>query len=262
MHSPHAPPSLYSPSTVQSVSVADEHGHQVVLLDVPHPRVVAAQIEIESKVCKRFTILKIQALKPLALSIRVLILSTCTALPRTGAPARGSSAPPSAAPSSSLPPPPRGLHSFRFQLNLSSSVHCVTQLINPECVLELLKLSSNLNECKPLPPPRFPASQSRVRPGMWGPPPLPPPQQQPPTRGSCTAARAYWGSGTAPPPPPLPSSPPRRTRAVCLRSSRARPWPSPPRMAPMTAARASPGPGFPASQLPGVPAFPHASARR
>ena len=43
----------------------------------------------------------------------------------------------------------RGLHSFRFQLNLSCSVHSVTQL-NPECVLELLKLISNVNECKPL----------------------------------------------------------------------------------------------------------------
>jgi hypothetical protein len=42
----------------------------------------------------------------------------------------------------------RGLHVFRFQLN-SSSVHRVT-LINPDCVLELLKLSSNGNECKPL----------------------------------------------------------------------------------------------------------------
>jgi hypothetical protein len=29
------------------------------------------------------------------------------------------------------PPPARGLHSFRFQLNFSSSVHRVTQL-NPE----------------------------------------------------------------------------------------------------------------------------------
>jgi hypothetical protein len=43
----------------------------------------------------------------------------------------------------------RGLHSFRFQLNLSSSVHRVTQLY-PECVLNLLMLSSNVNECKPL----------------------------------------------------------------------------------------------------------------
>jgi len=43
----------------------------------------------------------------------------------------------------------RGLHSFRFQLNLSSAVHRVTQL-NPECVPELLKLSPNVNECKPL----------------------------------------------------------------------------------------------------------------
>jgi len=43
----------------------------------------------------------------------------------------------------------RGLHSFRLQLNLSSSVHRVTQL-NHECVLELLNLSSNVNECKPL----------------------------------------------------------------------------------------------------------------
>ena len=33
----------------------------------------------------------------------------------------------------------RGLHSFRFHLNLSSSVHRVTQL-NDEYVLELLKL--------------------------------------------------------------------------------------------------------------------------
>ena len=49
-------------------------------------------------------------------------------------------------------PPPglRGLHSFRFQLNLSSSVHRVTQL-SPTCVLELLKLSANVNEYKPLP---------------------------------------------------------------------------------------------------------------
>ena len=44
----------------------------------------------------------------------------------------------------------RGLHSFQYQLNLRSSVHRVTQL-NPECVLELLKLSSNVNEWKPLP---------------------------------------------------------------------------------------------------------------
>jgi len=44
----------------------------------------------------------------------------------------------------------KGVHSFRFQLNLSSSVHRGTQL-NPECVLELLKLSSNVNECQPLP---------------------------------------------------------------------------------------------------------------
>ena len=43
----------------------------------------------------------------------------------------------------------RGLHSFRYQLNFSSALHRVTQL-NPECVLELLKLSSNVNECKPL----------------------------------------------------------------------------------------------------------------
>jgi len=43
----------------------------------------------------------------------------------------------------------RGLHWFRFQLNLSSSVHHVAQL-NPECVLELLKLSSDVNDCKPL----------------------------------------------------------------------------------------------------------------
>jgi hypothetical protein len=47
-------------------------------------------------------------------------------------------------------PANRGLHSLRFQLNLSSSVFRVTQL-NPECILELLKLSSNVNECKPLP---------------------------------------------------------------------------------------------------------------
>ena len=39
-------------------------------------------------------------------------------------------------------PQGRGLHSYRFQLNLSSSVHRVTQL---NCVLELLKLSSIVN---------------------------------------------------------------------------------------------------------------------
>jgi len=43
----------------------------------------------------------------------------------------------------------RGLHSFRSQLNLSSSVHCVTYL-NAESVLDLLRLSSNVNECEPL----------------------------------------------------------------------------------------------------------------
>ena len=43
----------------------------------------------------------------------------------------------------------RGLHSFPFQLNLSYSVHRITNLTH-ECVLELLKLSSNVNECKPL----------------------------------------------------------------------------------------------------------------
>jgi hypothetical protein len=41
----------------------------------------------------------------------------------------------------------RGLHSFRFQLKLSSSVHRVTQL-NPECVLELLTSSAKVNEGK------------------------------------------------------------------------------------------------------------------
>jgi hypothetical protein len=43
----------------------------------------------------------------------------------------------------------RGIHSFPFQLNLSSSVHRVTHPPH-DCVLELLKLSSNMNECKPL----------------------------------------------------------------------------------------------------------------
>jgi hypothetical protein len=43
----------------------------------------------------------------------------------------------------------RGLHSFPFQLNLSSSVHRINQLTRG-CVPELLKLSSNVNECKPL----------------------------------------------------------------------------------------------------------------
>jgi Rps23 Pro-64 3,4-dihydroxylase Tpa1-like proline 4-hydroxylase len=43
----------------------------------------------------------------------------------------------------------RGLHSFPFQLNLSYSVHPITNLTH-ECVLELLKLSSHVNECKPL----------------------------------------------------------------------------------------------------------------
>jgi len=43
----------------------------------------------------------------------------------------------------------RGLHSFRFQLNLSSSFHRFPKLSH-ESVLELLKLSVNVNECKPL----------------------------------------------------------------------------------------------------------------
>jgi hypothetical protein len=46
------------------------------------PHGVTAQVEFESKVWRRFTILYFQALLPLALSSRVLILSTCTALPR------------------------------------------------------------------------------------------------------------------------------------------------------------------------------------
>ena len=36
-----------------------------------------------------------------------------------------------------------------FELNLSASVYCETKLTH-EWVLELLKLSSNVNECKPL----------------------------------------------------------------------------------------------------------------
>jgi len=47
-------------------------------------------------------------------------------------------------------PHARGLHSFPFQLNLSNSVRCIPNLTH-ECVLVLLKLSSNVNECKPLP---------------------------------------------------------------------------------------------------------------
>ena len=43
----------------------------------------------------------------------------------------------------------RGLHSFQFQLNLSSSVHRITQL-NLGCVLALLKLISTVNKCKPV----------------------------------------------------------------------------------------------------------------
>jgi hypothetical protein len=43
----------------------------------------------------------------------------------------------------------RGLYSFPIQLNLSSSVHYIPSLPH-EYVLELLKLSSNVNECKPL----------------------------------------------------------------------------------------------------------------
>ena len=63
--------------------------------------------------------------------------------------------PPIAAMPTCLPPPrhpplTRGLNTFPFQLNLSSSLHHITQL-NPECVLKLLKSSSNVKECKPLP---------------------------------------------------------------------------------------------------------------
>ena len=47
--------------------------------------------------------------------------------------------------------PGRGLHSFPFQLNLSTSVHRVTNCTH-ESVLQLLKLSSNVNKCKPLVP--------------------------------------------------------------------------------------------------------------
>jgi len=43
----------------------------------------------------------------------------------------------------------RGLHSFPFQLNLGYSVHRMASLTH-ECVLKLLKLSSTVNECKPL----------------------------------------------------------------------------------------------------------------
>ena len=54
-----------------------------------------------------------------------------------------------------LAPQPRGLHSFPFQLNYSSSVHQLPSFTR-ERVLRLLKLSSNVNECKHLPqPPPF-----------------------------------------------------------------------------------------------------------
>jgi len=43
----------------------------------------------------------------------------------------------------------QGLQSFPFQLNFSSSVHRIPSF-NHECVLELLKLSSNVNKCEPL----------------------------------------------------------------------------------------------------------------
>jgi hypothetical protein len=43
----------------------------------------------------------------------------------------------------------RGLHSFPIQLNLSASVHRMTNSAHQR-VLELLKLSSNVNLCKPL----------------------------------------------------------------------------------------------------------------
>jgi len=45
----------------------------------------------------------------------------------------------------------RGLHSYPIQLNSSSSVHRVTRpYLAHKGVLELLKLSSTINECKPL----------------------------------------------------------------------------------------------------------------
>ena len=43
----------------------------------------------------------------------------------------------------------RALHSFPLQLNLSSSVHRTTHL-NSSYVLELLKLSFDVDECEPL----------------------------------------------------------------------------------------------------------------
>jgi hypothetical protein len=43
----------------------------------------------------------------------------------------------------------RGLLSFPLQLNMSSSVYCITNLTH-ECVVELLNLSSTVNECTPL----------------------------------------------------------------------------------------------------------------
>ena len=43
----------------------------------------------------------------------------------------------------------RGLHSFPFQLNLSTPCDRITHLNSCQC-LELLKLSSDVNECKPL----------------------------------------------------------------------------------------------------------------
>jgi len=48
----------------------------------------------------------------------------------------------------------RGLHSFSISAQLELFYHntfTVEATLTHECVLELLKLSSNLNECKPLP---------------------------------------------------------------------------------------------------------------
>ena len=78
----------------------------------------------------------------------------------------------------------RGLHSFRFQLNLSSSVHRVTQL-NPECVLELLKLSSNVNECQPL------HGGGAFKPSITAPPFIPKPK---PLAAAVAEAGAYTRS--------------------------------------------------------------------
>jgi hypothetical protein len=63
--------SLYRPTNVQRIAVEEQHGLEVV--ERVHVLDVVVQVEIESKVRKRFITIYLQSLKPSAVNLRSIL---------------------------------------------------------------------------------------------------------------------------------------------------------------------------------------------